>query len=173
MAKVSRRIKHAPNSSQTKCIAPILKIPPDVIENVIDYLYSAKANIDSDISQRSRLIYTAKRYLTSGDEETQRFFTRIGFSKRDVLRLATFWAKDGDQEMNFLVGYFYNFGYAGIKNENIEALKWFVSLPKVVTQKPKIFLGRYTKKDAGVFMRMEQKLKNGMNCQQNKAMTTH
>ncbi|KHS77317.1 tetratricopeptide repeat protein [Pectobacterium brasiliense] len=102
-----------------------LKTPSDVIEIIIDYLYSAKANADSDISQRSRLIYAAKRYLTSGDEETQRFFTRIGFSKRDVLRLATFWAKDGDPEINFLVGYFYNFGYAGIKNENIEALKWF------------------------------------------------
>ncbi|MBN3179842.1 tetratricopeptide repeat protein [Pectobacterium parmentieri] len=102
-----------------------LKTPPDVIEIVIDYLYSAKANADSDISQRPALIYVAKRYLTSGDEETQRFFTRIGFSKRDVLRLATFWAKDGDPEINFLVGYFYNFGYADIKNENIEALKWF------------------------------------------------
>ncbi|MBT9185359.1 sel1 repeat family protein [Pectobacterium punjabense] len=102
-----------------------LKTPPDVIEIIIDYLYSAKANSDSDISQRSTLIYAAKRYLTSGDEETQRFFTRIGFSKRDVLRLATFWAKDGDPEINFLVGHLYNFGYAGIKNENIEALKWF------------------------------------------------
>ncbi|WP_261847661.1 sel1 repeat family protein [Pectobacterium araliae] len=102
-----------------------LKIPPDVIAEIIDYLYSVKANADSDISQRSTLIYAAKRYLTNGDEETQRFFTRIGFSKRDVLRLATFWAKDGDPELNFLVGYFYNFGYAAIKNENIEALKWF------------------------------------------------
>ncbi|MFJ5349492.1 tetratricopeptide repeat protein [Pectobacterium parvum] len=102
-----------------------IKIPVDVMDKVVDYIYSAKAAADSDISYRPKLIRAVRRYLTSGDADTQRFFTHIGFSKQDILRLATFWAKDGDPEINFHVGHFYNFGYADIKNENIEALKWF------------------------------------------------
>ncbi|MEI7221386.1 SEL1-like repeat protein [Pectobacterium carotovorum] len=102
-----------------------IKIPVDVMDKVVDYIYSAKAAADSDISYRPKLIRAVRRYLTSGDADTQRFFTHIGFSQQDILRLATFWAKDGDPEINFHVGHFYNFGYADIKNENIEALKWF------------------------------------------------
>ncbi|MFJ5483087.1 SEL1-like repeat protein [Pectobacterium actinidiae] len=102
-----------------------LSMSAEVINKITRSIYNAKAAAESDISNRLRLIQAVKRYLSSGDDETQRFFSRIGFSKQDTLRLAIAWAKDGDPEMNFLVGHLYNFGYGDIENENIEALKWF------------------------------------------------
>ncbi|GLW38585.1 hypothetical protein Pcaca04_25210 [Pectobacterium carotovorum subsp. carotovorum] len=102
-----------------------LKMGVEVINKIIRSIYNAKAAAESDISDRPRLIQAVKRYLSIGDDETQRFFSRIGFSKQDTLRLAIVWAKGGDPEMNFLVGHLYNFGYGDIENENIEALKWF------------------------------------------------
>ncbi|QDX96801.1 sel1 repeat family protein [Pectobacterium carotovorum subsp. carotovorum] len=102
-----------------------LSMNAEVINKITRSIYNAKAAAESDISDRPRLIQAVKRYLSSGDDETQRFFSRIGFSKQDTLRLAIAWAKDGDPEMNFLVGHLYNFGYGNIENENIEALKWF------------------------------------------------
>ncbi|MEQ9745979.1 tetratricopeptide repeat protein [Pectobacterium actinidiae] len=102
-----------------------LSMSAEVINKITRSIYNAKAAAENDISVRPRLIQAVKRYLSSSDDETQRFFSRIGFSKQDTLRLAIAWAKDGDPEMNFLVGHLYNFGYGDIENENIEALKWF------------------------------------------------
>ncbi|MDX6915770.1 tetratricopeptide repeat protein [Pectobacterium carotovorum] len=102
-----------------------LKMSAEVINTITRSIYNAKAAAERDISDRPRLIQAVKRYLSSSDDETQLFFSRIGFSQQDILRLAIAWAKDGDPAMNFLVGHLYNFGYGDIENENIEALKWF------------------------------------------------
>ncbi|WP_174872413.1 SEL1-like repeat protein [Pectobacterium polaris] len=102
-----------------------LKMGAEVINTITRSIYNAKAAAERDISDRPRLIQAVKRYLSSSDDDTQLFFSRIGFSQQDILRLAIAWAKDGDPAMNFLVGHLYNFGYGDIENENIEALKWF------------------------------------------------
>lgn len=97
----------------------------DILTEVTTNIYAIKADVIAGDLPRYRLIEAVTRYLNSSNDETKLFFSRIGFSRKELLRLTTFWAKDGDAELNFLVGHLYNFGYAEIKNENIEALKWF------------------------------------------------
>lgn len=97
----------------------------EILTDIITNIYAVKADVMAGDLPRHRLIAAVTRYLNSSNDETRLFFSRIGFSRKELLRLTTFWAKDGDAELNFLVGHLYNFGYGEIKNENIEALKWF------------------------------------------------
>ncbi|OBU11258.1 SEL1-like repeat protein [Morganella psychrotolerans] len=90
-------------------------------------LFDAKSEAETDKKIRYQLIDYISRYLTSGDQSTQDMLTRIGFSKQDTLHLAKLWASDGDGELLFKVGHFYNFGYSSLAPEekDLEALKWF------------------------------------------------
>ncbi|KAA9001973.1 sel1 repeat family protein [Affinibrenneria salicis] len=97
----------------------------DVERKIINEVRSAKARADADTALRPQFIRLATRYLNNSDDRTQRLFNRNGFGKRDILQLARSWARDGDAEINFLVGKLYNSGYADIKDKDIEALKWF------------------------------------------------
>lgn len=90
-----------------------------------DKFYDAKAAAEKDISIRPRLIEYLGRFLTNSDEETNTMLNRMGIGQRDILRLARFWAKDGNPVLLFSVGHFYNFGYSYETEKNIEALKWF------------------------------------------------
>ncbi|HGM5490081.1 TPA: tetratricopeptide repeat protein [Serratia fonticola] len=90
-----------------------------------DTFYKAKAKAEKDVTIRPRLIEYLGRFLSSGDNEIQTMLNRMGIGQRDALRLARFWAKDGDPELLFSVGHFYNFGYSYETEKNTEALKWF------------------------------------------------
>ncbi|HEY4466705.1 MAG TPA: SEL1-like repeat protein [Klebsiella sp.] len=90
-----------------------------------DKFYEGKAAAEKDVSLRPRLIEYLSRFLTNSDEETQVMLNRMGIGQRDALRLARFWAKDGNPDLLFSVGHFYNFDYSYEAEKNIEALKWF------------------------------------------------
>lgn len=63
--------------------------------------------------------------MITADAETRRIFSRLGLNKSDTLCLAKRWAQQGDPDVNFYVGHFYNFGYSPIKEKDIEAMRWF------------------------------------------------
>ncbi|MCG8710638.1 sel1 repeat family protein [Brenneria sp. 4F2] len=97
----------------------------NITKKIGDTLYKAKAQAETDAKVRVSILKYASRFLNSADAETLRIFSRIGFSKSETLRLAKRWALQGDPEINFYVGHFYNFGYSSLKDKNIAALRWF------------------------------------------------
>ncbi|WP_438813320.1 tetratricopeptide repeat protein [Symbiopectobacterium sp.] len=80
-------------------------------------IYEAKAKAKTDAEIRAPILKYVSRYLNTANAETHRIFSRLGLSKSDMLRLAKRWAQQGDPEVNFYVGHFYNFGYSPIKRE--------------------------------------------------------
>lgn len=88
-------------------------------------IYEAKAKTEIDAETRAPILKYVSRYLNTADAETRRIFSRLGLSKNKTLRLAKRWAQQGDPEVNFYVGHFYNFGYSSIKDKDVEAMRWF------------------------------------------------
>ncbi|MBF4318379.1 hypothetical protein EAY30_26260, partial [Vibrio anguillarum] len=93
----------------------------------IDKAYALKANLEVDPSASVELLKFVSRYAIRGSSETKEILRKVGFGPEDVLRLAEMMAKDGDPQLNFLVGSFYNQGIADLNHSqrDIEAMKWF------------------------------------------------
>ncbi|WMD22984.1 tetratricopeptide repeat protein [Achromobacter seleniivolatilans] len=97
----------------------------DELESLSRRIYDRKARAETDIGMRVRLIDFARSILSGLYDSEKAAMFRIGFGKRETLRLARVWAQDGDPVLNFMVGSFYNFGYSYVDNKNSEAFKWF------------------------------------------------
>lgn len=97
------------------------------LRDVADELYSLKARVDADPRLRAEFLDHAEMFAGSASREDRKITQLIGFGKRDLLRLARLWARDGSPLVNFYVGHFYNFSfsYLGDDERDIEALKWF------------------------------------------------
>ncbi|WP_368882908.1 tetratricopeptide repeat protein [Proteus mirabilis] len=104
-------------------------IPLEMANELSLAFYDAKAAAEANPDIRSDFIERLSRWLTTGDEETQLMFTRMGFSKQDTLHLAKAWVKEypNDAKLNFQVGHLYNFRYSELDSErkDLEAVKWF------------------------------------------------
>lgn len=120
------------NSKKTTLFANKINkndIPLEIANKLSLELYGAKAAAEANPNIRSDFIESLSRWLTTGDEQTQLMFTRMGFSKQNTLHLAKAWAKEyeNDAKLNFQVGHLYNFRYSELDSErkDLEAFKWF------------------------------------------------
>lgn len=104
-------------------------IPLEIANSLSIELYDAKAEAEVNPYIRANFIENLSRWLSSGDEQTQLMFARMGFSKQDTLHLAKVWATENEKDarLNFQIGHLYNFGYSALDSnkKDFEALKWF------------------------------------------------
>lgn len=99
---------------------------PSELERQRRIIYKGLAEAQADLEMRLPVIDYLERYVGSASSDDRALMERLGFGKRDVLRLARFWAEqDNEPEMLRLVGGFYNRSYADVDDKDAEALKWW------------------------------------------------
>ncbi|HEL5579506.1 TPA: hypothetical protein ACXIGC_001218 [Stenotrophomonas maltophilia] len=99
---------------------------PGELERQRRIVYKGLAEAQTDVEMRLPVIDYLERYVGSASSDDRALMERLGFGKRDVLRLARFWAEqDNDPEMLRLVGGFYNRSYADVDDKDAVALKWW------------------------------------------------
>ncbi len=98
----------------------------ELLERRRRIVYKGLAEAEEDVEMRLPVIEYLDRFVGSASSDDRNLMERIGFGRRDVLRLARFWAdQDNDPEMLQWVGTFYNRGYAGVEDKDALALKWW------------------------------------------------
>ncbi|HFF5865128.1 TPA: tetratricopeptide repeat protein [Shigella boydii] len=107
-----------------------LNIPPDLMNKIINQAYELKSGAETDKTKRASLIEFVSRYVGQAPENDLLFWGRIGFSKPEMLRLATLWAQEGDPEMDYIVGNLYLDDFSPSDDRRSldtikKALQWF------------------------------------------------
>ncbi|EBG5294344.1 sel1 repeat family protein [Salmonella enterica subsp. enterica] len=107
-----------------------LNISADLMNKLIDKAYTLKSQADADKSQRPKLIRFVSHYVGHAPDSDLIFWGRIGFSKSDILHLATRWAQDGDPQMSYVVGKLYLDDFSTLDDKFTQepkkkAMQWF------------------------------------------------